>query len=146
MKVSHTEVIEGKPADIFKAFEDPDVILAWQGSILEFEQLRGKFNRKGGVAHMKAQQVGFTSDLTVTTLERDGRKRMVRYGYEGAQAPFEILNTFTNAGDGTTEWTAELDVKLNLLTRALGPVLKPLASELVKGNGKSFRIWCEDNL
>lgn len=146
MKVSHTEVIEGRPADIFRAFEDPEVILAWQDSILEFEQLKGKFNTKGGVAYMKAQQVGFTSDLTVTTIARDGRKRMVQYRYEGAQAPFEILNTFTNVGDGTTEWTAELDVKLNLLTKALGPVLKPLAGELVKSNGKNFRTWCEANL
>ncbi len=146
MKVAHTEVIAAPVAEVFAAFEDPEVIAAWQENLLEFEMVKGSFTRKGGVARMKARQVGMTSDLTVTVLERDARKRFVKYGYEGAQAPFEIANSFVDLGDGSTEWTAEMDVKLSLLTKALGPVLKPIASELVKGNGRSFRAWCEAEL
>ncbi|MFT4050401.1 MAG: SRPBCC family protein [Solirubrobacterales bacterium] len=142
MKVQHTEVLKGSADEIFSAFEDPEVIAAWQDNLLEFEQVKGSFQKKGGVAQMKVRQVGMTNDLTVTVLDRDAKKFRVKYGYEGAQAPFEIANTFIDLGDGTTEWTAVMDVKLNLLTKALGPVLKPLANELVKGNGKSFGAWC----
>lgn len=146
MRVEHTEVIEAPVADVWKAFEDPSVFQQWQTNLLEYEQLEGSFTKVGGVARMKAKQVGTTNELTVTVVERDARKRMVKYHYEGAQAPFEILNRFRALDGGGTEWTATLDVQLSLLTRALGPVLKPLANELVKGNGKNFREWCEAQL
>ena len=67
MKVEHTEVIEHPAAEVFKAFEDPAVIAAWQKNMLEFEQVKGSFQKKGGVARMKVKQVGMTNDLTVTT-------------------------------------------------------------------------------
>ena len=146
MKLEHREVIDAPVGAVWKAFEDPEVIAQWQSNLLEFEQLEGSFTKVGGVARMKAKQVGMTNEMTVTVLERDARKRMVKYHYDGAQAPFEIRNTFKALGDGSTEWTAALDVKLSLLTKALGPVLKPLANEFIKGNGKSFRAWCEAEL
>lgn len=146
MKVEHTEVIAAEVAAVFPAFEDPEVIAAWQDNLLEFEQVKGSFQKKGGVAMMKVKQVGMTNDLTVTVLERDAKKFSVKYGYEGAQLPFTITNKFVDLGDGTTEWTAVLEAKLSLLTKALGVALKPLAGELVKNNGKHFRAWCESEL
>lgn len=146
MKVKHTEVIERPVADVFKAFEDPDVIAAWQDNMLEFEMKKGSFQKKGGVAHMKIRQVGMTNDLTVEVIERDARKHTVTYHYDGAQAPFTIANSFDDLGDGTTEWTAVLDARIPLLAKALELALKPLASNLVKNNGTNFRVWCEENL
>lgn len=146
MKVQHTEVIAAPVAEVFPAFEDPEVIAAWQDNLLEFELVKGSFQRKGGIARMKVKQVGMTNDLTVTVLDRDAKKYKVRYGYEGAQAPFTISNSFVDLGDGTTEWTAVLEAKLPLLARALEIALKPLAGELVKNNGKHFRAWCEAEL
>lgn len=146
MKVEHTEVIEGQVAEIFRAFEDPEVIAAWQDNMLEFELIEGSFQEQGGVARMKVKQVGITNDVTVTVIKRDAKKHMVAYHYEGAQAPFTITNNFTDLGDGTTEWTAVLEAKLPLLAKALEIALKPLAGELVKGNGRNFRAWCEEEL
>lgn len=146
MKVEHTEVIERPVAEVFKAFEDPEVIAAWQDNMLEFEQLEGSFQKKGGVARMKVKQVGMTNDLTVTVVDRDAKKHTVKYHYDGAQLPFTISNTFKSDGNGGTEWTAVLEAKLSILTKALGLALKSLAGELVKGNGKHFRAWCEAEL
>lgn len=146
MKVDHSEVIAAPVAEVFKAFEDPEVIAAWQDNMLEFEQLEGSFDKKGGVARMKVKQVGVTNDMTVTTVERDAKKFKVKYHYEGAQAPFTIANTFKDLGDGETEWTAVLEAKIPLLAKALEIALKPLASNLVKSNGKNFREWCEAEL
>jgi len=142
---SHTEVIARPIADVFRAFEDPEVIPQWQDNLLEFEQLKGSFNRKGGVAHMRIRQMGMENDVTTTVVDRK-RPVFVKYHYEGAQAPFEILNRFRDLGDDTTEWTAELDLKLGLVFRALGPALKPIAKDLVKRNGRDFKAWCEANL
>lgn len=143
MKVSHVEVIDRPVDEVFAAFEDPDAILEWQDNVLEFEQLKSAFNRKGGVARMLVKQTGMTNDVTVTVLERDAKKHRVKYGYEGAQAPFEIENTFKALGPDATEWTAVMDVKLNILTKALGPVLKPLAAQTVKSNGTNFKAYME---
>lgn len=141
MKVSHVEVIERGVTEVWKAFEDPEAILEWQTNVESFEQLEGSFNKVGGVAQMRIRQTGLTSDVTVTVLKR--KRFHVTYGYEGAQAPFEIANSFKSLGRGRTEWTAVLELKLNILTRALGPVLKPVAGELVKNNGRNFREYME---
>lgn len=146
MKVKHTEVLNGSADAVFTAFEDPDVIAAWQDNLLEFEMLEGKFQEKGGVARMKAKQAGMTNDLTVTVTDRDAKKHRVKYHYDGAQAPFTIDNNFKDLGDGTTEWTAVLDAKIPLIAKALEIALKPIASGLVKSNGKNFGAWCEENL
>ena len=146
MKVEHTEVIEQPAAEFFKAFDDPAVISAWEVNVLEFEQVKGSFQKKGGVARMKVKQVGMTNDLTVTVVERDAKKHTVTYHYDGAQLPFTIANSFVDIGDDTTQWTAVLEAKLSFLTKALGLALKPLASELIKGNGRHFRTWCEAEL
>lgn len=145
MKVEHSQTVKGSAAEVFKAFEDPDVIAAWQDNMLEFEQLEGAFNEKGGVARMKVRQVGMTNDLTVTVVDRDAKRQKVKYAYEGAQAPFTIANSFKDNGDGTTEWKAVLDAKIPLIAKALELALKPLASNLVKDNGKNFGAWCDEN-
>lgn len=142
MRVSHTEIIERPIAEVWAEFENAEAFTEWQTNLLEYSQVSGSYNAVGGVAAMKVRQVGMTNDLTVTVLSRDARKHRVAYRYEGAQAPFEIANSFRSV-DGGTEWTAELDVKLNLLTKALAPVLKPIANELVKGNGRGFKSYCE---
>lgn len=142
---SHTEVLPGTAADVFAAFEDPDAIVAWQSDLLEFEVVKSAFNRRGGVARILVKQAGIKTEMTATVVERRP-PRLVRYRYEGAQAPFEITNRFRDLGDGTTEWTAELDLKLGFVFKALGPALKPIAKELVKRNGRNFRRWCEQNL
>lgn len=142
MRVAHTEFIERPIAEVWAEFENTSTFADWQDNLLEFEQVSGKYTAVGGVSHVKVRQVGMTNDLVLTVLSRDARKHRVSYRYEGAQAPFEIANSFRSV-DGGTEWTAEMDVKLNLLTKALGPVLKPIANELVKGNGRNFKAHCE---
>lgn len=146
MKVQNVEVLSGDAKAVFKAFEDPEVIAAWQENMLEFEQLEGSFDAKGGVARMKIRQAGMTNDVTVTVVERDAKKFKVKYRYEGAQAPFTIANSFKDLGDGTTEWTAVLEAKIPLIAKALELALKPLASNLVKNNGRDFRDWCAAEL
>jgi uncharacterized protein YndB with AHSA1/START domain len=145
MKVAHSETLKGDVDEVFVAFEDPEVIAAWQDNMLEFEMLEGEFNEQGGVAHMRVKQMEMTNDLTVKVVERDAGEHLVKYSYDGAQAPFTITNTFVDNGDGTTEWTAELEARISRLLKPLELALKPLAGKLVSDNGKNFRGWCDEN-
>lgn len=143
MKVEHVEVIDRSVDVVWAAFEDTDAMVEWQGNLLKYEQVEGSPDRPGAVSHQTVKNAGVKSVLTVTLLERNPPK-MSRSRYEGAQAPFEVTNTFTAQKDGSTGWLAVMDVKLNLLTKALGPVLKPIAQELVKRNGRDFKRYVED--
>lgn len=142
MKVEHTEVIDRPLAEVWEVFEDPEATVEWQGNLLEYEQVEGSPDKVGSISHQTVKNAGVTSVLTVELLERKAKKLSRSY-YEGAQAPFEVTNTFKELKDGSTEWKAVMDVKLNLLTKALGPVLKPIASELVKRNGRDFKQYVE---
>ncbi len=146
MKAENTTTLKGAPAEVFAAFEDPEVIAQWQDNMLEFEQLEGSFQEAGGVARMQVRNAGLTQDMTVTVVERDARKFKVKYHYDGAQVPFTIANSFKDNGDGTTEWKAVLDAKIPLIAKALELALKPLANKLVGDNGKNFGAWCDENL
>ena len=142
MKVEHVEIIDSPIESVWAAFEDTDAMVEWQGNLLEYEQVEGSPDKPGAISHQTVKNAGMTSVLTVTLLERKAPK-LSRSRYEGAQAPFEVTNTFRQQKDGSTEWVAVMDVKLNLLTKALGPVLKPIAQELVKRNGRDFKQYVE---
>lgn len=142
MKVDHTEVIDRPVDEVWTLFEDPHAMVEWQGNLLEHAYVEGSPDKPGAISHQTVKNAGVTSVLTVTLLEREPQK-LSRSRYEGAQAPFEVTNTFSARKDGSTEWHAEMDVKLNLLTKALGPVLKPIAQELVKRNGRDFKQYVE---
>lgn len=142
MKVEHVEVIDRGIDEVWAAFEAPDAMVEWQGNLLEHAFVEGSPDKPGAISHQTVKNAGLTTVLTVTLLERKVPK-LSRSRYEGAQAPFEVTNTFKEQKDGSTEWRAVMDVKLNLLTKALGPVLKPIAQELVKRNGRDFKTYVE---
>lgn len=142
MKVEHVEVIDCPIEEVWAAFEDPDAMVEWQGNLLEHAYVEGSPDKPGAISHQTVKNAGVTTVLTVTLFERKAPK-LSRSLYEGAQAPFEVTNTFKQVKDGSTEWRAVMDVKLNLLTRALSPVLKPISNELVKRNGRDFKQYLE---
>lgn len=143
MKVERSVVIERPLEQVWAAFDDPDAMVEWQDDLLEYEQLEGEPHEIGSISRQTIKQMGVRQDLTVTLLERRPPELSTSH-YEGAQAPFTAINTFEDLGDGTTEWTAVLEIKLGMLQRALELALKPLASELTKRNARSFKAYCEN--
>jgi uncharacterized protein YndB with AHSA1/START domain len=142
MKVEHAVVIERPREEVWAVFDDPELMVEWQGNLLEYEQLEGESDEIGSISRQTIKNVGVKSDLTVTLLERD-EPELSSSHYEGAQVPFTVINTFSDLGDGTTEWHAELEVRLGLVQKALAPILKPLMSDLVSRNGRDFKAFVE---
>lgn len=119
-------------------FDDPDAMVEWQGNLVSFEEVSDTASLQ------TVRNAGINQELTVTLLEREAPK-LAKSRYEGAQVPFEVTNTFAAVDDGSTEWCAVMDLKLNLLTKALGPVLKPVMLELIKRNGRDFKRFVESS-
>lgn len=129
-------MIERPLDEVWAAFDDPDAMVEWQGNLVAYEQVSDDVSRQ------TVRNAGINQELTVTLLEHEAPS-LAKSRYEGAQVPFEVTNTFTALGDDSTEWLAVMDLKLNLLTKALGPVLKPVMTELIKRNGRDFKHYVE---
>lgn len=143
MKVSHTVVIECPIETVWELFDDVDNMLEWQDELQSYEMVEGEPGEIGSVRSQKIKQMGVTQQLTATLLEREPPHHSAMH-YEGAQAPFTAFDEFEDLGDGTTEWTSTLDVKLGMLQKPLELVIKPLASDLVRRNGRNFKAFCEN--
>ena len=83
-----------------------------------------------------------TRVLTATVLERKAPTKLVSK-YEGMQLPFYLTSSFRAVDDGSTEWAAEIEVKLNLMQKALGPLLKGTMSDMARNMGDDFKAYCE---
>jgi hypothetical protein len=59
------------------------------------------------------------------------------------QLPFILSSKFSPLDEDTTEWSAEIEVKLNLVQKALGPVLKGAMSGIAKDMGGDFKKYVE---
>lgn len=129
-------VIDRPLDEVWAVFDDAEAMVEWQGNLVSFEEVSET------VSLQTVRNAGINQELTVTLLEHEAPK-FAKSRYEGAQVPFEVTNTFTAVDDGSTEWCAVMDLKLNLLTKALGPVLKPVMQELIKRNGRDFKTYVE---
>jgi uncharacterized membrane protein len=138
LKAEHRVVIDRPIETVWAVFDDPEAMVEWQGNLLSHEKFSDSISRQ------KVRNAGITQELTVTLLESEPPV-MTKSLYEGAQVPFEVTSTFTPVGEGSTEWHALMDLKLSLLTKALGPVLKPVMLELIKRNGRDFKAYVEAN-
>lgn len=142
MEVEHVTVIE-KPADeVWAAFDDPGLLVKWQDRLESYEQISGEPDEIGSVSKQTIRRSSGDLELTVTLLDRrEGEFSQSRY--EGMQLPFTISNTFSAVDDDTTEWHVVVDVRLNLMQKALGPVLKGPLTELAEQNGEDFKKFVE---
>lgn len=142
MEVEHVTVIDKPIDEVWAAFDDPDLLVEWQTRLIEYEQIEGAPDEVGSVSKQTIHRSKGNVELTVTLLDRrDGEFSQSRY--EGMQLPFTISNTFTAIDDDTTEWHVVVDVRLNLMQKALGPVLKGPLTDLSEQNGEDFKKFVE---
>lgn len=142
MRVEHAIEIERPLDEVWALFDDPSKQPEWLGMEKSLTQVKGKGNEKGAVQSVIFERSSGETELTVTILDRKAPTRLVAR-YEGMQVPFELTSTFTAIDDDTTEWHCEIDVKLSLLTKALGPVIKGAVSDLAHQMGDDFKAYAE---
>lgn len=141
MVVTESIVIERPFDEVWAVFDDPSLQPEWLGMMTSFEQVSGEGNSRGAVQSVVFERSSGETELTVTVLDyAEGR---VKARYEGMQLPFELTSQFVAIDDDSTEWECEIDVKLSLLTKALGPVIKGSLSDLAAQMGSDFKSYCE---
>ncbi|MGH2957980.1 MAG: SRPBCC family protein [Solirubrobacterales bacterium] len=142
MKVEHSIEINKPFDEVWGTFDDPSLQPEWLDIMKSFEQVKGKGNAKGAVQNVVFSRDSGDTELTVTVLDYDPDGVVVAR-YEGMQLPFILTSTFSAVDDDTTEWAAEIEVKLSLIQKPLGPVLKGAMSDLAEKMGSDFKKYVE---
>jgi uncharacterized protein YndB with AHSA1/START domain len=142
MVVEASVVIERPLGEVWAVFDDPDQQVDWNSDLLEYEHVSGKANQKGAVSQLTFKNGDSTRVLTATVLERNSESKLVSK-YEGMQLPFYLTSNFRSVDDGSTEWAAEIEVKLSLMQKALGPLLKGTMTDMAQKMGDDFKAYCE---
>jgi carbon monoxide dehydrogenase subunit G len=142
MVVDHSIIIDKPFDEVWGVFDDPSLQPEWLDIMKSFTQVKGKGNEKGAVQKVVFSRDSGETELTVTILKHDPAGQVVAE-YKGMQLPFILTSNFVELEDDTTEWAAEIEVKLSLIQKALGPVLKGAMSDLAKQMGSDFKKYVE---
>lgn len=142
MVVEHSVVIDRPFDEVWAIFNEPELQPDWLDMMKSFKQVKGKGNAKGAVQTVVFTRDSGDTELNVTVLKNDGAGHIVAR-YEGMQLPFVLTSTFSEADDDSTEWHAEIEVKLNLLQKALAPILGGAMRELAENMGDDFKAYVE---
>jgi hypothetical protein len=143
MVVEHSIIIEQPFDTVWAVFEEPSLQPEWLGMMKSFKQVKGKGNAKGAVQAVVFARDSGDTELTVTILDHDASGKVVAR-YEGMQLPFVLTSTFSEESSGSTRWSAEIEVKLSLIQKALGPILKGSMSDLAAEMGNDFKAYVEE--
>jgi uncharacterized membrane protein len=142
MVVEHAVKINKPIDEVWAIFDQPELQTKWHKPIKSYEHVSGKGNSRGSVARVIYARDSGDTELTVTVDERKAPTHFVAT-YEGMQLPFVLTSNFSAIDDDVTEWKAEIEVRLSLLQKALGPILKGAMSDLASGMGKDFKKYVE---
>jgi uncharacterized membrane protein len=142
MKVDHSIEINKPFDEVWGVFDDPSHQPKWLDMMKSFKQVKGKGNEKGAVQSVVFARDSGETELTVTILDYKKTGTVVAK-YEGMQLPFILTSNFHAIDDDTTEWAAEIEVKLSLIQKALGPVLKGSMNDLAAQMGDDFKKYVE---
>lgn len=142
MVVEASVVIDRPLDDVWAVFDDPDQQVSWNSDLLEYEPVSGKPGSTGSVSRLTFKRGDGETVLTETIQERKAPQKVVAV-YEGMQLPFYLTSNFRAVDDNTTEWSASIEVKLNLMQKALGPLLKGTMTDMAQKMGDDFKAYCE---
>lgn len=142
MLVEHAVKINKPIDEVWAVFDQPELQTKWHKPIKSFEHVSGRGNSRGSVSRVTYERSSGDTELTVTVDERKPPTHFVAT-YEGMQLPFVLTSHFTAIDDETTQWKAEIEVKLSLMQKALGPILKGAMGDLASGMGKDFKKYVE---
>jgi uncharacterized membrane protein len=142
MIVEHSVKINKPFDEVWAIFDDPSLQPEWLEMMTSFKQAKGKGNAKGAVQKVTFKRDSGETELTVTILDHDPSGEVVAR-YEGMQLPFVLSSKFSPLDEDTTEWSAEIEVKLSLIQKALGPVLKGAMGGIAEDMGSDFKKYVE---
>jgi hypothetical protein len=119
------ELIINKPRrEVWKAFNDPEKMKAWQTSLVAIELLSGTAGQPGAVSKLMFEEKGREFSLVERIISFQ-EPEIVLQSYENQFSINMIHNSFLEQGQNQTLWIMETGYKFRtLLMKIMGPVYK----------------------
>ena len=141
MEIVHEVPVDSDPAAVWEVLKDPSLMPEWFGKLENFKAIKGDGSKKGDRYSVEYARDSGPLVLSVEVLKVDAPHGHV-HRFEGFQVPFTITSEISKDGDAST-WTATIDVKLSLMQKALGPVIKNYLDGLAHDMGDGFKQYVE---
>lgn len=141
MEINHEVEVKSDPASVWDVLRDPSLMPDWFEKLQNFDAVKGDGTKKGDRYTVEYARDSGPLELSVEVLEVDAPHGHV-HRFEGFQVPFTIKSSIDEDGDGSI-WTASIEVKLSLMQKALGPVIKNYLDGLAREMGDGFKSYVE---
>lgn len=141
MQIDHKVPVDADPDAVWEVLSDPSLMPDWFEKLENFQAIKGDGTKKGDRYSVDYARDSGPLELRVEVMKVDAPHGHV-HRFEGFQVPFTITSSIEEDGDGTT-WHASIDVKLSLMQKALGPVIKNYLDGLAHDMGDGFKQYVE---
>lgn len=143
MEIVHRVDVVSSPADVWEVLRDPSLMPEWFEKLENFQALEGTGTERGDRYSVDYARDSGPLQLDVEVLRVDAPHGHV-HRFEGFQVPFTINSTIEQ-DDESSIWVAAIEVRLSLVQRALGPVIKNYLDGLAHEMGSGFKSYVENS-
>lgn len=141
MEIVHEVPVDSEPDAVWEVLKDPSLMPEWFEKLENFKAIKGDGSKKGDRYSVEYARDSGPLVLTVEVQKVDAPNGHV-HRFEGFQVPFTISSRIEEV-DGGSLWHAAIEVKLSLVQRALGPVIKNYLDGLAREMGEGFKDYVE---
>lgn len=141
MEVSRRVEVDRDQAAVWEVLCDPSLMPEWFGKLDNFKAVAGDGTSAGDRYTVDYVRDSGPIELRAEVLEVDAPDSH-SHRFEGLPVAFTIVSELSQRGDAT-RWTATIEVKLSLVQRALGPVIKGYLDDLAGDMADGFKSYVE---
>lgn len=143
MKIERSVDVARGADDVWAVLRDPALMPDWFEKLDNFVALAGDGMNPGDRYSIEYVRDSGPVGLEVEVIEVEEPDGHV-HRFEGLPVAFTIASELIEIDDGSTTWTATIEVKLSLIQRALGPVIKGYLDDLAGDMAEGFKSYVEE--
>ena len=141
MEISREVEVGREPEVVWEVLRDPSLMPEWFEKLDNYVAVVGDGMSAGDRYTVDYLRDSGPIELSVEVLAVDAPDSHV-HRFEGLPVAFTITSDLEESEDGT-RWTATIEVKLSLVQRALGPVIKGYLDDLAGHMAEGFKSYVE---
>lgn len=141
MEISHVVEVAAAPESVWEVLREPSLMPDWFEKLQNFNAVKGDGSKKGDLYTVEYARDSGPLELSVEVVKVDAPHGHT-HRFEGFQVPFTIKSSIDEDNNGSI-WTASIEVKLSLMQKALGPVIKNYLDGLAREMGDGFKTYVE---
>jgi uncharacterized protein YndB with AHSA1/START domain len=142
LKIDRSVVIGRAQDEVWDVLRDPSLMPQWFAKLGNFVALEGDGTAAGDRYTIDYLREDDDKELRVEVLSVDEGDGHI-HRFEGLPVAFTIASVLDAQERELTTWTATIEVRLSLVQRALGPVIRGYLDDLAGDMADGFKNYLE---